>query len=268
MRVTALAQNNFSDISSELECWYQTDRGEYLLAQIREAVSAILDTSFGYHLLQIGPARHQSLFDQSTINHRIYASACAGGGVNLLSDPGSLPIESDSVDTLIAHHSLEFAEEPHQALREMQRVLTPQGKLIIIGFNPYSLLGVSAWVKAKVGKSPWAAHQPLSQRRVHDWLRLLGCPIESQQMFYSVPPMGGGRMRSALENVDAWVNSARLPIGGVYISHAIKQVAGIQRPEKIRSRRDRLIGLTVPKPASVPSPTPAQPMTRDRKVLH
>ena len=159
-------QGKFSDISTELESWYGTDTGQYLLAQTRASLSSILDTSFGYHLLQIGPAREQRLFDDSPINHRIYASSRDGGAVGLISEPESLPLESDSVDTLIAHHCLEFAEEPHQALREMQRVLTPQGKLIIIGLNPYSLLGGAAWIRRKMGSRLWSSHQPVSQHRV------------------------------------------------------------------------------------------------------
>ena len=267
-KVFNLVQGKFNDISTELESWYGSDAGQYLLAQTRASLSSILDTSFGYHLLQIGPAREQSLFEDSPINHRIYASSRDGGTVGLISEPESLPLESDSVDTLIAHHCLEFAEEPHQALREMQRVLTPQGKLIIIGLNPYSLLGGAVWIRRKMGSRLWSSHQPVSQHRLNDWLRLLGCPVESQQMLYSIPPVGSGQLQNGLKRADRWCNASKLPVGGVYLVHAIKQVAGIHRPAKVRSRRERLIGLTVPKPSTVPSPTPARPITRNRKIIH
>ena len=253
--------SDFSDISAELETWYGRGGGEYLLAAIRDSLEPILDTSFGYHLVQIGPGRDQALYEGSRINHRIYCSDTAGGDVNLVAVAEELPLESDSVDTLIALHCLDFSERPHEALREMQRVVTPQGKLIIIGFNPYSLLGAGTRMRRLTGNRLWQEHTPVSQQRLTDWLRLLGCQIESQQSLYRVPPIGSGRLRNWLTRLDQWGARHSLPCGGVYLLHAIKQVAGINRPDAVR-RRERLMGLAVPKPSAVPAPSPARPAAR------
>jgi len=254
--------SDFSDISTELESWYQRDRGQYLLNTVRSAVEPILDTSFGYNLVQISPLRQQPLFEKSRINHRVYCSDSVGGAVGLVAAAEELPLESDSVDTLIALHCLDFSAQPHQALREMQRVVTPQGKLIIIGFNPYSLLGAASRVRRLAGNRLWREHEPLSSHRLSDWLHLLGCQIESQQMLYNVPPVGNGRLKRWLTRADQWGTRHALPFGGVYLLHAIKQTAGINRPDAQRLRRQRLIGLAVPKPRAVPSPTPARPAAR------
>ncbi len=253
--------SDFSDISAELETWYGRGAGGYLLAAIRKSLEPILDTAFGYHLLQVGPLRHQPLFERSRINHRVVCSDNAGGEVGLVAVAEELPIESDSVDALIAPHCLDFSERPHQALREMQRVVTPQGKLIIIGFNPYSLLGAAARIRQLAGSSLWREHTPVSQHRLTDWLRLLGCQIESQQMLYRVPPIGNGRLSQWLTRMDQWGERHALPCGGIYIIHATKQVAGINRPDSVR-RRERLMGLAVPKPSAVPAPSPARPAAR------
>lgn len=162
-----------SDIRKELESWYLRDRGRYLLQSTRDALGPVLDTAFGYHILQLGLTRGQSLFENSPINHRIYACSAAGDAVTLLTCEDELPLESDSVDVVIAHHSLEFAANPHQVLRELQRVLTPQGHLLIVGFNPYSLHGLATRLRAFGGRSLWRQLRPVSENRLSDWLRLL-----------------------------------------------------------------------------------------------
>ena len=68
------------------------------------------------------------------------------------------------------------------------------------------------------------------------------------------PPTGGGRLRRALIHTDRWIARHNLPLVGVYIMHAVKQVAGLHRPRRILlPRRSRLVGL-VPKPAPAPTP--------------
>jgi hypothetical protein len=252
--------NECSDILTELESWYARENGQYLLQSTRTALQAKLDTSFGYHILQLGVIRGQPLFDASPINHRIYAAATPGDGVGLVAQADELPLDSDSVDTVIAHHSLEFVDYPHQVLREIQRVLTPQGQLLIIGFNPYSLTGLGTRLRGLSGKSLWHQHRPVSERRLTDWLHLLGCEVQDSTRLYSIPPVGGGRLRQWLARGDAWANGHNLSTGGLYIIHAIKQVSAIQRPRRqLRLRGGRLIGLAVPKPSGAPSPAPITP---------
>ena len=167
-----------------------------------------------------------------------------------------LPLESDSVDALIAHHSLDFASDPHQVLREMQRVVTPQGHLFIIGFNPYSLHGLGVFARRAVRQPLWQRQKPVSQHRLTDWLNLLGCEVQACQRVYSLPPLGRGRLRSWLMAGDNWSIKQNLPSGGVYILHALKQVPGVSKTRKVgRLSTERLLDLAVPKSNGVPSPT-------------
>jgi SAM-dependent methyltransferase len=247
-----------SDISTELESWYARENGRYLLHSASERLAGMLDTSFGYHLLQLGPGRGFELLDASPINHRVICAEQSSERVGLLSRLEELPLESDSIDALVAHHSLDFCDNPHQALREMQRVLTPQGHLIIIGFNPYSLLGLTTRLQGMAGNGLWQNHRKLSEHRLSDWLHLLGCEVQECSRLYSLPPVGPGRLRHWLASSDNWCASHNLRSGGLYIMHAIKQVRGLHRPQLV-SRRPRLIDLAVPKPVSRPAPTPATP---------
>jgi SAM-dependent methyltransferase len=256
--------NDYSaDILSGLEAWYARENGQYLLANIRDALQQMLDTSFGYHLLQIGCTRGNPLYQASPINHRIYCAARAGEGIGLVAQAAELPLESDSIDTLIAHHCLEFTANPHQVLREMQRVLTPQGHLLLIGFNPYSLHGIGTRLRGLSRRSLWHGHAPVSERRLTDWLHLLGCEVQETTRLYNVPPVGGKSLRQWLHRLDAWSSRHNLPSGGIYVMHAIKQMTALHRPRRtLRLRSERLIGLAVPKPGTAPSPAPVAPGLR------
>ncbi|MDX1734728.1 MAG: methyltransferase domain-containing protein [Halioglobus sp.] len=246
-----------SDIFSELESWYATDSGRHLLAATRSAAQDMLDRAFGYHILHLGYAGEEPLCAGSPINHRIICAPRSGGGAGLLASPEELPLESDSVDAVVAHHCLEFAANPHQVIREIQRILTPQGQLLVAGFNPYSLHGIGARFRGLLRNPLWQHHQPVSERRLTDWLHLLGCEVQDVSRLYAVPPVGRGRLHRGLQNLDHWAGRHNLPLGGVYLLHATKQVAGLHRPRRLsRARGDRLIGL-VPKPA--PAPTPVAP---------
>lgn len=258
-------QAECSDILSELERWYGRERGRHLLDITRAATRELLATSFGYHILQMGVAGERPLCAESPINHRLYCAERPGEGVNIVAHPDELPLDSDSIDVVIVHHCLEFARNPHQVLREAQRVLTPQGRLLVVGFNPYSLLGVYGRSRALLRDPLWQHHYPVSERRLTDWLSLLGCEVREIRRLYSLPPLGSGRLRDWTVRADAWAGRHNLPVGGVYLLHATKQVAGLSSGRRQwLQRRGRLIGL-VTKPA--PAPTPAGPIPQRINLL-
>ena len=250
----------FNDILHELESWYGSDRGQYLFHTLETELSPHLDNAFGYHILQIGPLRGKDLFGGCRINHRIRACHHSGESVDLVCESTEIPLQSDSVDVVIAHHSLEFVDSPHQVLRELQRVLTPQGQLLVIGFNPYSLHGLVSAARGVSSRSPWHHHHPVTMRRLTDWLHLLGFEPQESAHLYAVPPLGGGRLRRATQALEQWCRRHRLPVGGVYLQRAIKQVAAQNRPRSLlRRHREKLIDLAVPKPGVAPSPAPRAP---------
>jgi len=236
-----------NDISRELDSYYGRENGDYLLSKLKRNIDRSLETAFGYHLLQLGVTGHHPLFHSSNINHRIYSAERADEQVSLVASNGELPLESDSIDVLIAHHSLEFEEDPHQALREMQRVLAPQGHLIIVGFNRYSLFGIASYVKGRLRQSGWQHHEPVNPHRAADWLSLLGCEVQACSHLYALPPLVNKRLRGPMVRCDNWLNDHNVPIGGVYVMHAINQVPRLNRPRRrLLPVRNRLIGLAVP----------------------
>lgn len=265
---------HFNEICTHLETWYQGDKGRYLLGRLQVELDRRLDNAFGYHILQAGPLRSQALFGGSRIHHRIRACERAGEGIGLVCDGDALPLESDSVDVIIALHPLEISPNPHQILRELQRVLTPQGQLFLVGWNPYSPAGILERLRALAPRSPWRGQTPVSAGRLGDWLSLLGCEVENTSYLYHLPPLGTGRLRNVMQRLDRWCGGHNLPLGGMYLVHAIKQVPANRGPRPVW-RRDRLIGLTVPSPVSAPGAAPGLPHTgsavsrkKQEPVLH
>ncbi len=223
---------------------------------------------FGYHILQMGVGRDLALFEGSPINHRIYASRAAGKDVGLVCEGDELQLDSDSIDAVILHHALEFTDNPHQVLREAQRVLTPNGHLVVVGFNPWSLHAINTRIRSFSYHSLWRRQRFVSPARLSDWLHLLECELESMRRVHSLPQFGGPRLNGWLRSANSFCDAHNVPTGAVYVAHAIKRVAGSNQPRRSRyaETRRRLIGLAVPKPAGapVPSPTPITPAARNR----
>jgi len=241
-----------TDKSLPLKRWYDSALGQEVLQASEHYVGGLLETGFGYHLLQIGVAPDLCLFRAARIHHCIYQAPVAGAAVSLRAHGEEIPLESDSIDVLIVHHGLEFSLDPYQMLREIQRVLAPQGQLIVIGFNPFSLLGSGLIAKGWLRRQPWRSAQLLSTRRLSDWLRLLGCEPQRLQHLVVLPHWGPGRAGCLVRRVDHSLVQHNCPLGGVFVMHAVKKVATLTPIRAARVRRP-LLGL-VPKPAQQPSP--------------
>jgi len=70
-------------------------------------------------------------------------------------------------------HALSQSSDPHAILREVDRILIQDGKLVIIDFNPVSLWGVRHLFQSWLDDAPWAGHF-YTARRLDDWVSLLG----------------------------------------------------------------------------------------------
>lgn len=136
-----------------------------------------------------------------------------------------LPFASDSMDLLILPHTLDNHPEPHALLREAYRVLRPEGKMIVLGFNPVSLWGAQAMTWRWRGKAWWAyRHQALRVRRLKDWLQLLNCDIVQGKFGCYAPCVSTEKWLKRshwLEDAgDRWWGVA----GAVYAIMAVKRV--------------------------------------------
>ncbi len=206
--------------------WYRTTLGRHLAALERQAVSRVLERVFGYHLIQLGGfGDHEPLPKVGLVKQWVVDSnPKSGGDVRAVGD--ELPFTDESADVVVIVHTLEFSASPHQVLREAERVLAPEGRLVIVGFNPLSLWGLRRALSL-LGRSrrpPWAGHY-FTMHRIRDWCDLLGLePLATEHVFFR-PPVQNRRLQARLRAVER-VGQRLWPwLGGSYVMSSRKRVA-------------------------------------------
>ncbi|MEO8313297.1 MAG: methyltransferase domain-containing protein [Pseudomonadota bacterium] len=167
--------------------WLGTALGQQLLAAEAQLLDGLLADVFGLELLQLGTwgSSRQLLSSSRTRSQSIVAEA-ADPSVDIVARLTALPIQTASVDAVLLPHTLDFDADPHSIVREVDRVLTGEGQLIVLGFQPLSLWGLRA-TAARNGY-PEGLRQMLRARRVRDWLGLLGYEVVQQRMYLYTPP--------------------------------------------------------------------------------
>ncbi|WP_417537283.1 class I SAM-dependent methyltransferase [Marinomonas sp.] len=204
--------------------WYKTDLGESVLEQERKELVAELDSAVGYYLVTQSPLKDLPLQNHRLRESIIIAPVLEFGAPShtVVARASELPFEADGVDVHIFHHTLDISATPHDDLREATRTLLPSGKLIIIGFNPWSLWGLCRLFRKKV-KAPWCG-QFIAHQRLEDWLKVAGLTLETKRFIYYEPPLQSGKWRSRFNWIDKMLRPLKLPFSGVYVMTATKQV--------------------------------------------
>jgi SAM-dependent methyltransferase len=212
-------------LSGSLAEWFAAaPLGQYLLARERAYFDTALADVFGYHALQLGLPEHDFL-SASRIPLKCHVASGTGG--KLRADFRDLPLASNSVDLLLLPHVLEFNADPHQILREVQRVLVPEGQVIVAAFNPRSLWGLRRMLNRTHGAYPWCGRF-INLPRLKDWLALLGLEIAAGRMCCYVPPFRQSKWLARFHFMEA-AGDRWWPIGGgIYFLHAIKRVRGMR----------------------------------------
>ncbi|MDM5091968.1 class I SAM-dependent methyltransferase [Aeromonas rivipollensis] len=161
--------------------WSALPMGDWVAAEIQERLDNWCPHLFGYHLLKIGALSAELSCGSSTIRHQL-GVAPGGRLLDIKGDPLALPIRTASVDACLLAHCLDFSPDPHQLLREAERVLTDDGWLIVSGYNPTSLVGLGHYLPFMRQHLPWSARM-FTPARVTDWLQLLGCEVMFDDRF-------------------------------------------------------------------------------------
>lgn len=234
-----------------LERWFDSEKGRRLLARETELVGQALTQSFGYHLLQLSVDSRAELFHNSRVQKK-YRCHPLNRSADLLCRGEQLPFASESLDVVILHHIQEVADDPHQLLREVQRVVVPHGQVLILGFNPWSPLGVYSAIRRLFPESPWQNHW-ISCRRIHDWLGLLG--FETLQIEFGMRIPRGMPWRNTALVDSLWRN---WPFGSFYLISAIKHIATFTPVKpKWKTARRSFSGLAPVKSRSIGTAIPS-----------
>jgi SAM-dependent methyltransferase len=249
----------------ELSGWLKTPPGQYLLAWEQERIDTAVFDIFGYHALQMGlPALdglranrmpHRWLASDSLVHPERpliapprdleISTQPLNVPVGLHCDAEALPFASNSLDLIVMPHTLEMAADPHLALAEATRCLVPEGRLVIVGFNPMSLwalrqrLGRTGHSLKMVDESLFlpSAGEFIGYWRLRDWLRLLSFEIEVGKFGCYRPPWSSEKWLSR----SAWMEKTGerwWPVlGAVYFLVAVRRVRGMHLVGKVRKER-------------------------------
>lgn len=246
-----------------LSRWLQTPPGQYLLGWEQAQFDLAVADLFGYNALQLGLSELDAL-RANRMPHRWLAlpeewaplepllntppgASMADGlaqiaslrRVALITDAAALPFPAASLDLLVLPHTLELSADPHQVLREVERVLVPEGRVVVSGFNPASLWGLRQGrgrlgVRLGLAGADTAglylpeAGDFIGPWRLRDWLQLLGFEVESDRYGCYRPAV---QTEKWLQRT-AWMDPAGArwwPIfGAVYFAVAVKRVRGVR----------------------------------------
>lgn len=235
---------------------------------------------FGFHALQLGLPELDAL-RANRMPHRWLAVESAGGAdmraevfpagsaevdadavplpraVTLRCHFDALPFDAASLDLVVLPHSLELARDPHLALREVERVLVPEGRVLIVGFNPASLWGARqrlGRLRRRLSIGPQrdlflpSAGEFIAYRRLRDWLRLLSFEVEAGRFGCYIPPVTSARWVSRF----GWMERAGdrwWPVfGALYYIVAVKRVRGMRLVGLVR--KDVRAAKAAPAPVS------------------
>jgi len=168
-----------------LDDWSLIPKGQALLHSEQAIIDERLNYCFGQYLLKIGPLSSAIKTNSCAINTQINMSSKLSTNHNtgIIGELEELPFLESSIDAVVMNHVLEFTSDPHQILREIHRVLLPNGNLIISAFNPISFLSAhklnpnKRFLEFKRGRF-------FTIGRIIDWLQLLGFEITFEKRTY------------------------------------------------------------------------------------
>ncbi|MBV1914270.1 MAG: hypothetical protein KUG72_02730 [Pseudomonadales bacterium] len=165
----------------------------------------------------------------------------------IIADGTELPLVPDNANLMILHHHCDFSDHPQQVIREAVLSLAPEGKLIVIGFNPSSLWGLWRLIAIWFKPMPWRANF-IRPQRMTDWLTLLNCRIEQKEFVVFKPAVRQRGLSSKFGFIGALATRYNLPFGAVYVITATKKTHA-RTPIRNRWKRPELKPLMMPKPS-------------------
>ncbi|MFI4940399.1 MAG: class I SAM-dependent methyltransferase [Burkholderiales bacterium] len=219
-----------------LGSWLETQAGSYVRAWEQSRLDALTVDIFGFNAMQIGlpqidALRANRMKSKWLTDTNLPADNHARDAAQIVAvhDFAELPFASQSLDLVVLPHVLEFAAEPHRVLREVERVLIPEGQVIVCGFNPASLWGA----RQMVGRLTGSPYLPLdgefiSLPRLKDWLKLLNMEVNRGHFGCYAPPFFADKWLNRFSFMEKAGDRWWPYFGAVYMVQAIKRVSGMQ----------------------------------------
>jgi len=210
----------------EFKEWLSKPFGQTILQEEKNHLKPFWKRVLGTSIVLLGNLGQKDLLTDCPSTHKILISPNREKSKTLKvihAEFELLPIEPDTVDTILLPHALELAQDPYQVLRAMEVALRPDGHVIIIGFNPISLIGLKKIITFNSG-APWSGTKFRCAWRVKDWLHLLNFEVIKQRRFFYRIPMTSGELYNRFHFLDK-IGRLIFPFfSGVYIIMAKKNI--------------------------------------------
>lgn len=283
--------------AEELAAWLRTPPGQYLLAWEQSFIDTAVVDLFGFHAMQLGLPQLEGL-RANRMPHRwmvmdhvpapdpapdpaLYPVTASGlpdsrimplhvrpepqplpvpSAAALYCEFDALPFEANSLDLVVLPHTLELTGNPHRVLREVERVLRPEGRVVILGLNPASLWALRQNLARVNGRMFQRTHhgetrpprlflpdegEYIGYWRLRDWLRLLSFDVERAAFGCYRPPLVSQAWLDRWQWIEKPGGKWWTVLGALYGVVAVKRVHGM-----------RLIGLAKKK-TRAPKAAPA-----------
>ncbi len=225
--------------------WYQTLSGKSSLDELDCLCAETLSEIFGYYAIEMGvlSGKHNLLkHSRITAGFSLLDSVSAlanktsfeknSSPSSVISTIEQLPIATDNIDLVIASHSLESSKDPHQVLREIDRVLVPEGHCILIGFNPNPVSRIGQFIKSRFKKDE-SLCKTRSVTHVKDWFSLLGFEVLDVNYMGMRPVVKNKKLFNTLGWLDRLDEFAGPILANIYVIHAKKQVVAMRPNKKV-----------------------------------
>ena len=221
--------------------FYASPLGQVACRLIRRRVRAIWPQMGGLKLLGLGYATPYLLPFLADAERVVALMPAAQGvvrwpraepGLVTLSDEAELPLEDSSIDRILMVHAIETSEQVRPMLREVWRVLSPSGRLIVVVPNRRGI-----W--ARVERTPFGYGFPFRPRQLNRLLRdTMFSPELTARALYLPPTRWRTLIRaaSAFENIGARWGQV---FSGVLVVEASKQIYALTAAHRAPAERRR-----------------------------
>lgn len=232
------SQHEFKQRWQALETWFASPAGMRVIQAEQQWLTPWLERLFGYYLLNLSVAPQALSFSASPV--RTHFAVSPASTCDYLSDTQrlhclrgvtaefeQLPFAAESIDAVLLHHVLSYASSPAAVVDEAARVLRPYGHVLVMGWQPWGVMGIAQRVERMWRQTELNHYQAVRLPRLIDGLKARNFEILEAKHALLVPPQLSDRVQSLLKFAEPLAAKTSLPLGSVYLLCARKIVPAL-----------------------------------------
>ena len=220
----------------ELSKWYKKPNTQSFIRIINNQCSEMKSFIGGKHALFIGLSDFKKKFE--SLKYISFLSINELEPLDFSNNTNKLPFEDDSYDVIIIMHALDYTDDPYKFIRELDRITTDDGRIVIIGFNNFSLWGALKPLMNKFSM-PWSLNF-YSLYSVREWFKILGYDTSYKETRGLIPIISKN-ISKYLEKINILQKFLAPNIGGLYFYIFNKKTTPLT-PVKLRFKEKYVVG--------------------------